>query len=84
MVESTYKLRPDNPLLWCSPRFLGKKILAPETPRPGGGLGFLYIPPVASKGPIDEWDIPPLSFQTFGYAVCHSDNVLAVGELTER
>ena len=44
------------------------------------GLGFLCIPLVTSRGPIDIWSIPPFPFELFGLAVYHPGSLLAVAE----
>ena len=53
-------------------------------PARGNGLDVLYIPLAASQKPIDMWSIPQFSFKPFIFTVYRPENILAVGERTER
>lgn len=78
MVKSTHKLPLD---LDANENYLtpiGKNLLVLHSIE-DDGLQLLHIPPIASRKPIDVWNIhpPPLFFDL---AVYHPENFLAVTE----
>ena len=62
---------------------LGRNLIAFRSIR-GDCLGFLRVPPVASRRPIEWWDVPPLPFDVRAFAAYPPDNILAVAEEKER
>jgi len=57
IVKSTYILPSDKFFHRDYPMALGKNMVVSDS-TPNGGLDFLYIPPVASRNPINGWTIP--------------------------
>jgi len=83
VVKSAHKLPPNQSSLWGYSKALGRNtILSYSTLN--GGLDFLYIPPVASRTPINGWNIPSFPFNALAIGVYHPDNVLAVVERQEE
>jgi len=83
VVESTHKLPLDQYLRWGYSTALGRNLVASDS-LPNDGLGFLYIPPVASGKPINRWSIPPFPFKSLGFAVYHPEDLLGVVEQQEE
>jgi hypothetical protein len=79
MIKSTHKLPPDQASRWNDARQIGRNMLV-SFPTKDHGLGFLHIPPVKSREPVDTWSIPPFPFELFGLAVYHPENLLAAAE----
>ena len=78
-IKSTHELHPDHASCRIYAKNLGRNILASH-PMGDHGLGFLYIPPVTSRKPIDTWSILPFPFTLLCFAVYHPENLLAIDE----
>lgn len=83
VIKDTRQFLPDKSSRWNYARNIGKSVLA-SYPTGDHGLGFLTIPQVTSREPIDIWSIPPFPFELFGLAVYHPENLLAVAERDGR
>jgi len=83
VVKTPLKLPPGQFTCWGDARYLGDGHLATDSAH-GNGLTFLRIPPVASGKPVEDWSIPPLTFEILGYAAYPPENVLAVAEQGEK
>ena len=79
MVKSTRELPPSLSSGWINADHLGNGYLASDSVE-RRGIAFLHIPPIASRKPVESWDIPPFPFDIFGYAVHTPKNVLAIAE----
>ena len=79
MVRSTPELPPSQSADWGKAKNLGNGYLGVHSAG-RNGLAFLRIPPVASRKPVEDWSIPPFTFNISGYAAYPPENVLAVAE----
>ena len=78
-IKSTHELHPDHASCRIYAKNIGRNMLASH-PMGDHGLGFLYIPPVTSRKPIDTWSILPFPFTLLCFAVYHPENLLAIDE----
>ena len=79
LVESTRELPHSLPHDWNTADYLGNGHFALDY-AVHSRLAFLHIPSIKSQKPVEDWSIPPFSFDILGYAVHPPENVLAVAE----
>lgn len=82
IVESIRELPSGQSSGWGT-RYFGNGHLGYESVEPHS-LAFLRVPPIASGKPIEGWNIPPFSFDIFGYAAYPPENILTVAERGEE